>query len=125
MNPAFVSHGVHGSWCAAKTTYATDQIDVAAEGGVEPRASVVCGPDVESLRAQDVGEPSRQREIVVDDQHARTAQARPPVASGTRKVNVLPAPGWLDTSTWPPWARAIRATMLRPRPTPAVSRASR
>src|SRR5262245_19683078 len=40
------------------------------------------------------------------------------LAAGNVTVNSLPAPGWLCTVIFPPCARTIRCTRLRPRPVP-------
>ena len=42
-------------------------------------------------------------------------------ALGRMTVKVLPAPGVLATSIWPPWACANPCAMARPRPAPPAS----
>ena len=47
---------------------------------------------------------------------AHQRQNSSPYFAGNLTVNVLPAPGWLETSMPPPWASMIALQIARPRP---------
>ncbi len=101
-----------------------DQVEPSRPRQPEPLAPVGGRGHLEPLAGERHLEPHPDRGVVLHHQDPRPAHPLPS-ATGRTSVKVAPRPGSLSTSTRPPWARAIRSTMARPRPVPCTAEDSR
>src|SRR5262249_46699791 len=102
---------------------------VATADSLEPGLAVVGDLDAVALRLEIHSPAGRDALVALRASDPLPFHARPhracPHERGSTRVNVLPSPTRLCTSTWPRWALMTCFTMASPSPDPSRSRESR
>src|SRR5699024_8331775 len=95
-----------------------DEVVAAGPDQVDRFVAVFDDVGGEALGSQPLGHEGRDAVFVLDDENAGQLVSPSSRCQGRRNRNVAPSPWTELTVTDPPWALAMRSTIVSPRPVP-------